>query len=147
MSDMPSDYMQGTVILNNSNITPEFIQEQYSFIPNSVKVDLFDKESWRPTTRSPFKDELENYDGKNLWLNLWHVMKEQPYQFVVTKEQLQNYYHFRKKLGKMGKGGGGIISYRPLPTPFQPLPLPACAPAPSPGQMPVGGPCAAGMPH
>ena len=98
MSDMPSDYMQGTVILNNSNIAPEFIQEQYSFIPNSVKVDLFDKESWRPTTRSPYIDELENYDGKNLWLNLWHVMKEQPYQFVVNKEQLQNFYHFRTKL-------------------------------------------------
>ena len=99
MVSFPRQDMFCTIMINTTHLTNQQIQDQYNIMPNSVKLDLFDKSTWRPHTKIP-NDEMINYDGGNLWLNWWHMSSEQPFTLVIKPEQLKDHFHFRYRLYK-----------------------------------------------
>lgn len=99
-ANFPRETMTGVIALNHTHYSNAEIQELYDFMPNCVKVDLFDKNTWRP--HDSLREELENYNAKDLWLNWWHICSSQPFQLVVKTEQLEPYFHFRYRLYKAG---------------------------------------------
>ena len=101
MVNFPKEEMLCTIMINDTSATNQQIQDQYNIMPDSVKVDLFDKTTWRPNTRLP-NDEMINYNGENLWLNWWHMCSEQPFTLVVKPEHLENHFHFKYRLYKAG---------------------------------------------
>ena len=101
MVNFPRETMTGVIAINHTIYDNNKIQELYDFMPECVKVDLFDKDTWRPHTRLA-NDELANYDANDIWLNWWHICSEQPFQLVVKTEQLEPYFHFRYRLYKAG---------------------------------------------
>ena len=91
------------VILNNTHISNDIINERYTYASNPChRKNVFDKdtiihyESQLQNFYNP--DELKNYDGKNLWQNFWYLQQEQPWQISVTPEEMEDHFWFRQKL-------------------------------------------------
>lgn len=91
------------VLLNNSRRSNDNLNNEYEYASrNFSRKNLFDKSTWLAdfNIREHIhnKDEITDYNQKNLWLNIWYMMKEQPWQISVTPKQLQPHFWFQDKL-------------------------------------------------
>ena len=96
--------IKNAVILNNTNIPNSDINNNnnFTFGTNIQRKDVFDKSTLLSKltiiNRLNNADEFTEYDGKNLWLNFWYMMQEQPWQITVKPEKLSEHFWFGQKL-------------------------------------------------
>lgn len=91
------------VILNNTQESNKEVNSRLQFATDGFqRKNIFDKQTllsdYTIRDRLNNADEFTEYDGKNLWLNFWYIMQEQPWQLSIHPEQLTNHYWFKNKL-------------------------------------------------
>tara|TARA_Y100001937_G_scaffold128773_1_gene207876 strand:- start:81 stop:638 length:558 start_codon:yes stop_codon:yes gene_type:complete len=97
------DHHMNCVIINNTQESNKEVNERLQYASDGIqRKDIFDKHTFfnESTVRERLNnaDEIVEYNGKNLWLNFWYIMQEQPWQLTVNPEQLINHYWFKNKL-------------------------------------------------
>lgn len=96
--------IKNAVIINNTNIVNSEINNNndFTFGADVQRKDVFDKNTLLPEyairDRLNNADEFVEYNGKNLWLNFWYMMQDQPWQITVKPEKLSEHYWFDQKL-------------------------------------------------
>ena len=79
--------IDNTLILNNTVLTAKEIIEKYEFAPEGC-----DQPQFRPifSAYGPAPEDA--------WRNFNEVMREGPWRTVVTKEELEDKFHFKQRL-------------------------------------------------
>lgn len=76
------------VILNNTTVTSEELIQTYEFVDSGRQA--------QPVYRPMFN--AWGLAPEDAWRNFTAMMKEGPWQTVVTKEELENKFHFKQRL-------------------------------------------------